>query len=164
MDAIYIISPLPYVVDCVIADMERPRYRRSFLVWTSLPDPGLRRRLESSPSARGQIAAFETLLVDFFPRESHLITFRDPYSFPILYHPGCDNLVRGHMQILAQKVGRCSYRLEGPVNSMLTLMLDNKCLRIPGGISQGSILSTKSRASRCQCPLYASGKICAGRT
>ena len=42
--------------------------------------------------------------VNFYPRESHLVTFRDPWSFPILYHPGCNNLVRQHLSELAQKV------------------------------------------------------------
>ena len=35
MDAVYILSPLPHIVDCVMADFERRRYGRSFLIWTS---------------------------------------------------------------------------------------------------------------------------------
>jgi len=106
MDAIYILSPQPHIVDCLLADFDRGRYRRAFLVWTSLPDSGLRRRLDSSPSSKSMIADLETLNIDFFPRESHLVTFRDPWSFPILYHPDCNSLVRDHMQALAQRVGR----------------------------------------------------------
>lgn len=34
-DALYILSALPHVVDCVMADLERRRYRKYFLVWTS---------------------------------------------------------------------------------------------------------------------------------
>lgn len=101
MDAIYLLSPQPHVVDCLMADFERRRYRRSFLVWTALLDPQLRRRIDLY---RDQFAGYETLSIDFFPRESHLITFRDPWSFPILYHPACNTLVRDHMQLLAQKV------------------------------------------------------------
>lgn len=123
MDAIYILSPQPHIVDCLLADFERQRYRKAYLVWTTVLDPQLRRRLDSSQLAQQQLAGegpstprsrfcrtenfrtgFETLTIDFFPRESHLITFRDPWSFPILYHPACNNLVREHMQILAQKV------------------------------------------------------------
>ncbi len=53
MDAIYILSPQPHVVDCLMADFERRRYRRAFIIWTaSLPDP-LQRRLDS---ARRQMA------------------------------------------------------------------------------------------------------------
>lgn len=35
MDVVYIISPQPHIVDCVMADLERRRYRRTFLIWTS---------------------------------------------------------------------------------------------------------------------------------
>jgi len=106
MDAIYLLSPQPHIVDCLLADFERRRYRKSFLVWTALLDPQMRRRLDVSRQVQEQMAGFETLSIDYFPRESHLITFRDPWSFPILYHPACNSLVRDHMQILAQKVGR----------------------------------------------------------
>lgn len=54
--------------------------------------------------AREQIAQFRVLNLDFFPREAQLITFRDPWSFPILYHPACAPLVRQHIADLAQKV------------------------------------------------------------
>ena len=35
MDAVYLLSPLPHILDCLMADLERWRYRRTFLVWTS---------------------------------------------------------------------------------------------------------------------------------
>lgn len=105
MDVIYILSPQPHIVDCLMADFERRRYRRTYIVWTSLLDAPLRKRIDQSGQAQEQLADFRTLSIDFFPRESHLITFRDPWSFPILYHPACDPLVEKHLQILAQKVG-----------------------------------------------------------
>lgn len=108
MDAIYILSPEPHIVDCLMADFERRRYRRSYLVWLALLDPQMRRRMDQNAAAKSQTAHFETLSIDYFPRESHLITFRDPWSFPTLYHPACNSLVVPHMQILAQKVCVCS--------------------------------------------------------
>ena len=87
-----------------MADFERRRYLKTFLVWTALLDPQMRRRIDSSQAAQHQLAGFETLSIDYFPRESHLITFRDPWSFPVLYHPACNGLVANHMQSLAQKV------------------------------------------------------------
>lgn len=54
--------------------------------------------------AREQIGDFRVLDVDFFPRESHLITFRDPWSFPILFRPDCSHLVKNHLDLLAHKV------------------------------------------------------------
>lgn len=104
MDVIYILSPLPHIVDCLLADFERRRYKKTYLVWTTVLDPQLRRRIDSSHAALEQLAGFETLAIDFYPRESHLVTFRDPWSFPVLYHPACNNLVREHMMSLATKV------------------------------------------------------------
>ena len=123
MDAVYLLTTLPHIVDCLMADLERRRYRRSFVIWTSgkechlitlfhvLKDvpfsvlrPNLRSRLENSTMARNQIAHTIILNVDYFPRESHLITFRDPWSFPTLFHPACNQLVREHLGDLAQKV------------------------------------------------------------
>jgi syntaxin-binding protein 1 len=104
MDAIYLLSPESHIVDCLLADFDNKRYKRAFLVWTALLDPQMRRRIDSSPAAQARLAGFETLSVDYFPRESHLITFRDPWSFPILYHPACNGLVAKYMQVLAQKV------------------------------------------------------------
>ncbi|KAI1001162.1 Protein transport protein [Podosphaera aphanis] len=115
MDAIYLLSPQPHIVDCLMADFERRRYKKSFLVWISILDPLMRRRIDNSRLAQEQIAGFETLSIDFFPQESQLITFRDPWSFPILYHPVCNSLVRDHMQSLAQKItGICVSLGENP--------------------------------------------------
>lgn len=44
------------------------------------------------------------LNIEFYPRESHLITFLDPWSFPTLFHPACNQLVQQHMIDLALKV------------------------------------------------------------
>lgn len=104
MDAVYILSPQPHIVDCIMADLERRRYRGTFLVWTSLLPPPLRERIDRSSIAREQIRIFRVLEINYYPRESHLITFRDPWSFPILFHPACNNLVRQHMEELAQKI------------------------------------------------------------
>jgi syntaxin-binding protein 1 len=106
MDALYILSPQTHIVDCLMADFERKRYRRAWLVWTSVLDPQQRARLDRSQMAREQIADFRVMNIDFFPRESRLVTFRDPWSFPVLFHPGCNHLIRGHLQDLAQKVTR----------------------------------------------------------
>ena len=71
-------------------------------------DPALRSRIDRFPSARELIADFRILNIDFYPRESHLITLRDPWSFPVLFHPACNHLIREHLEALAQKVScRC---------------------------------------------------------
>ncbi|KAK0377201.1 Sec1 family protein, partial [Colletotrichum limetticola] len=104
MDAIYILSPKENIVEILINDFERRRYKEAYLVWTGVLDPRIRRMIDGCPPAKQRIAGFETLSIDFFPRESHLITFKDPWSFPILYHPACNNLVARHMKVLAQKI------------------------------------------------------------
>jgi syntaxin-binding protein 1 len=102
MDAIYLLSPQPHIVDCLLADFERRRYRRGFIIWTGvLPDP-LERRLDVARRQMG--GPPDRLLVDFYPRESHLITFRDPSSFLVLYNPTCNDLVAPHLRALASKV------------------------------------------------------------
>jgi syntaxin-binding protein 1 len=45
-----------------------------------------------------------TLHIDFTARESHLGLFNDPWSFPVLFHPVCNNLIRPHLEALAQKI------------------------------------------------------------
>jgi syntaxin-binding protein 1 len=120
MDVIYFLTPEPYIVDCIMADFERRRYRRTFLLWTSstfggsrqqdqanrnaVLAPPLRERIDRSNNAREQIKSFRVLNLDYYPRESQLVTFRDPWSFPILYHPAASNLVLQHIADLAQKV------------------------------------------------------------
>ncbi|KAI6091413.1 Sec1-like protein [Hypoxylon rubiginosum] len=134
MDAIYVLTPQPHIVDCLMADIERRKYQRCFLVWTTVLNPQLRRRIDGSALAKQQIAGFETLSIDFFPRESQVITFRDPWSFPILYHPACNGLVRKHMQDLAQKItGLCVTLGEYP---------KVRYYRPPNPIHEASVLSS----------------------
>ncbi|KAK0354279.1 syntaxin binding protein 1 [Friedmanniomyces endolithicus] len=108
VEAIYLLTPQPWIVDCLMADFEKRKYRRAHLVWMSLLHPVLRDRIDQSKIAREQIALFRVLNAEFYPRESHMVTFRDPWSFPILFHPACNHLVRQHMEDVAQKiVGVC---------------------------------------------------------
>ncbi|KAH9810476.1 protein transport protein sec1-like [Teratosphaeria destructans] len=116
VDAVYLLTPRPFIVDCLMADFEKRKYRKAHLVWTSLPHPAQRDRIDQSNVARSQIALFQVLNVDFFPRESHMVTFRDPWSFPTLFHPACNHLVRQHMEDIAQKiVGVCVALGEYPI-------------------------------------------------
>lgn len=161
MDAIYLLSPQPHIVDCLLADLDRGTYKNAFLVWTSVLDPQLRRRIDSSPNAQQMIAGFETLHVDYFPRESHLVTFRDPWSFPVLYHPACNNMVREHMQILAQKV-RFLPSLPPRSVSMLILRTDYRSMRTPRRVSPCPILQTKEPPARGECSMLTSGPVCPG--
>ena len=56
MDAVYFLSPLPHIVDCLLADFERRRYRRGFILWAgALPDQ-LERRLDGARRQMGGMA------------------------------------------------------------------------------------------------------------
>jgi hypothetical protein len=70
----------------------------------------LRRRIDGLPMAREQIGDFQVLSVDFYPKEAQLVTFRDPSSFFVLYHPDCSNLVRDHLETLTRKVRAQEHR------------------------------------------------------
>lgn len=35
MDAVYFLSPQTHILDCLLADFEHRRYRKSYIVWTS---------------------------------------------------------------------------------------------------------------------------------
>lgn len=82
----------------------RATSRGSVLNSLTVPQPRLKERIDRSNQAREQIRMFRVLDADYYPRESHLVTFRDPWSFPILYHPACNNLVREHLETIANKV------------------------------------------------------------
>ncbi|KAG9254275.1 Sec1-like protein [Emericellopsis atlantica] len=104
MDAIYILSPEPHIVDCLLHDFSTRKYRSAFLVWTNLLPAELRRKIDEFPGVRQLRSSTKTLFIDFYPRESHLITFRDPWSFPVLYHRKCDSLVAAHLKTTAQRI------------------------------------------------------------
>ena len=56
MDAIYILSPKPHIVDCLMADFERRRYRKAFLVWLAPLDRPLEDRLQVARQQIGGMA------------------------------------------------------------------------------------------------------------
>lgn len=119
MDAIYILSPRPHIVECLILDLAKGRYNNSTVLWTGILGGELRARLAAAPQKIGTLPRpgqcqgvfanqadvdSRPLLIDFFPRESHLVSFKDPYSFPILYNPSCEAVAMPHLDALAQKV------------------------------------------------------------
>lgn len=46
MDAIYILSPQTHIVDCLVADFERRKYKKYYLVWTSELNSTQEKRLQ----------------------------------------------------------------------------------------------------------------------
>lgn len=103
-DAIYLLSPLPHIVEQLKADLSRRRYRRGFLIWTATLPRNLGQDLFSSQSRQQVIANTQDLNIDFFPRESHVVTFRAEWSFHVLYNPQCDQLIKSHLDSLTLKI------------------------------------------------------------
>lgn len=103
-DAIYLLSPLPHIVEQLKADLGRKRYRRGFLIWTSTLPRSLGQDLYNSETRRQVIASTRDLNVDFYPRESHVVTFRADWSFHILYNPQCDQLIKSHLDSITHKI------------------------------------------------------------
>lgn len=83
------------------------------LTYGAVLDPQQRARLDRSQMAHDNIANVQIMNADYFPRESRVVTFRDPWSFPVLFHPGCNHLIRAHLEGLAQKVWQ-KLELHGP--------------------------------------------------
>lgn len=103
-DAIYLLSPLPHIVELLKADLGRRRYRAAFLIWTSTLPRSLGQDLFDSESRRQAIASTQDLNIDYYPRESHVVTFRADWSFHILYNPSCDTLIKAHLESLTHKI------------------------------------------------------------
>lgn len=103
-DAIYLLSPLPHVVEALKADLNRRRYRRGFLIWTFPLSRQLHDEIFRSESRQRLIADSRSLDIDYYPRESHVVTFREPWSFYALFHPACDTLVKNHLDSLTAKI------------------------------------------------------------
>ncbi|OLL23058.1 Protein transport protein sec1 [Neolecta irregularis DAH-3] len=104
-EAIYFVTPRPHIVDCVIADFNRPKplYAAAHLFFISALDDKLFDRLTAS-KAKPFLRCLTEIFVDFFPVESHLFSFRENHSFYTLYNPDCRS-------ILDKEVARIANRL-----------------------------------------------------
>ncbi|KAI5286184.1 vacuolar sorting protein VPS33/slp1 [Ascosphaera aggregata] len=102
--ALYILSPQPYLADCIIADLQRRRYRNLHIVWTSKPSLEMKNKITAAENGKELVAEFKNINIDFLPREGCLALFRDPWSFEILFNPSCGALVKRHLEDLAQKI------------------------------------------------------------
>ncbi|KAF8477371.1 Sec1-like protein [Kalaharituber pfeilii] len=105
-EAVYFVAPEEFSVQCLISDYTRkvPRYGRGHIYWISEPGENLRGMIRNSPAANYVDPRGMVLSIDFYPRESHLFTFREPSSFFTLYHPECRGVVRSHLVELARKI------------------------------------------------------------
>ncbi|BFZ59705.1 syntaxin binding protein 1 [Saitoella coloradoensis] len=116
-EAVYLLSPEPWVIDAVISDFARaqPKYAAAHLFFTSALDDRLLDKLTQSP-AGPRLKTVKELFVDFYPSEAQTFTLRDSRSFLKLYNPECKSLVDRELQRLAGKlVAVCATMGEFPV-------------------------------------------------
>ncbi|KAF2671845.1 Sec1 family protein [Microthyrium microscopicum] len=111
-DALYILTAEPHIVECVLSDIEKGRYAAYYILWTSILPPKLRARLTEPRASNSAKLNYQVLNIDFNPRESHVVTLRDPYSFPILFHPACAPLVKQHIADLSQRIASVCIALD----------------------------------------------------
>lgn len=103
MGAIYLIHPHDYTADCVIDDIRERRYMGAELVWIAAPGQ-LMEKIRSMTGTTSANVPSHQLLVDFLPRESHVVTFQDKKSFLTLFNPALDDRVQNHVKTLAKRV------------------------------------------------------------
>lgn len=109
--------------------------------------------------ARDLIVSMRTLNIDFYPRESQVVTFRDPWSFPILFHPACNNLIRDHLEGLARKVR--NFVIHAIVKRTILIKdLDRFPLRCLGRVPCNSVLSTSHADPRGRGTVLAPSSLC----
>jgi len=101
--------------------------------------------------ARERIADFHVMNINFYPRESRLVTFQDPWSFPVLFHPGCNNLIRQHLEDLAQKVSKAT-----STNSKF-ILLTPKVVSLCAALGEYPVI----RYYRPKSPTHEAGVMCA---
>lgn len=103
-DAVYLLSPRADIVECLKADARQRRYRRSFLIWTSPLPRELDEVVWRLRPPEGPVVESRSLDIEFYPRESHLVVFREPWSFFNLFHPACDHEVKRHLDNLTRRI------------------------------------------------------------
>ncbi|KAK9481392.1 Sec1-like protein [Lipomyces japonicus] len=116
-EAVYILSPRPHILDCVIADFSRnpPRYGAAYLYFVPMLDENGRNKILSSPAAN-YVKACLPLLLDFMPIESNIFTFKDSNSLPTFYNRDCFDLVNPEIIKTARRlVSVCALLGEYPL-------------------------------------------------
>jgi Sec1 family len=111
-EAIYILQPTRFNVDCIIRDFldaQNKRYAAARINFISGADDRIIDELRNSP-IRPIIRDLTELYLDFNPVESAVFITRSPEtkisdSFQILYNPSCRNLIHDELNYISKKVG-----------------------------------------------------------
>lgn len=117
LEALYIVEPTRYNIDCIAADYTRvpPRYAGANIFVTSGLNDDLNRKLQNSAIGR-HLRILEQACIDFIPLESHTFTLGDPAALEKFYNESCaDLLQRVIRKIARQLVSVCVTLGEYPI-------------------------------------------------
>ncbi|KAK9463643.1 Sec1-like protein [Lipomyces oligophaga] len=116
-EAIYVLSPKRYILECFISDYNRdiPRYAAANLFFTSsLARIDLEDLLASKAAQYFQRPVYFPM--DFFPKQALVYSFDQRDAMTIYYSPYCHDLVEPTIQLNAQKlVSLCATLGEYPI-------------------------------------------------
>lgn len=116
-EAIYIVKPTVYNIECIGADYTRqpPRYKCAHIFFLPGLTADLERKLSNSQAARF-VRKMDIAYIDFRPIESQVFSFDDPYAMDIFYNDACTNLIMDYCRKTAQQiVSVCSILGEYPI-------------------------------------------------
>jgi len=116
LEAIYILRPTTYTVECLAADFTRtpPRYAGAHVFFTPGLTDSLARKVQNSPVGRF-LRRMEVQYIDLFPIESQVFTMDDPFAAEIFFNRQCHDLIHSEVQKIANNlVSVCSALGEYP--------------------------------------------------
>ncbi|KAK7202566.1 Sec1-like protein [Myxozyma melibiosi] len=117
-EAVYILSPRPHIVDCLISDYSRtpPRYGAAHVFFVPMLGEREQRRLYDSPAARFMGGYCNPLLIDYMPQQSQVYTFGEPDAMVTYYNRDCYNLVEKEVTRTSRRlVSLCATLGEYPI-------------------------------------------------
>ncbi|RMZ92488.1 hypothetical protein DV736_g285, partial [Chaetothyriales sp. CBS 134916] len=91
------------VLNCNITNVEQLEDRRASqadtdAIYLLSPQPHI------TEACAKLIADSRSVDIDYLARESHVVSFGEPWSFFALFHPSCDSLVKSHLDALTAKI------------------------------------------------------------
>lgn len=116
-EAIYIVQPTMYNIECISADFTRQpvRYKCAHVFFLPGLNANLERKLSNSQAAR-YIRKVDVAYIDFRPIESQVFSLDDPHAFDIFYNDNCMSLIMDYCRKTAyQIVSVCTSLGEYPI-------------------------------------------------
>lgn len=117
LEALYIVEPTAYNIDCIAADYTRvpPRYAGANIFFTSALTRDLHRKVKNS-SIGPHLRMLDQANIDFIPMESLTFSLGDPYALEKFYNEKCADLLAKCLNKIALKlVSLCATLGEYPI-------------------------------------------------